>query len=140
KRTEEHVIHGTDYESQTEHILKVLDMPPLSYYYRNEQVPFYVPFHLELPDKVEDVVVTLGSLKANILGQGLVPVVKSPHYSFLTGNKVVYEQYFKNHFGTKLTEDHSPEAFQELASTFRDDYQTKDGKPSLIIAEANDDG
>ena len=46
KRTEEHVIHASDYESQVVHVLKVLGLPTLEYYNRKPNDELDLPFHL----------------------------------------------------------------------------------------------
>ena len=104
-----HVIHGTDYESQTEHILKVLGMKDVNYYTKNK------PYHLAFAIR-ELIMVEIDSLRANILNKGLVKIQDTPHYAYLKGDKKTYEDYFFKHMGRGLNEDHFPEAFDLLIS------------------------
>ena len=101
-----HVIHGTDYESQTEHILKVLGLPGVEYFSRK-------PYHLPIVNR-DMRYVDLDSLRANILGAGLVAIEDTPHYAYLKGDKGTYETYFFKYMGRGLNEDHFPEAFDKL--------------------------
>jgi len=139
KRTEEHVIHASDYESQVEHVLKVLDLPPLAYYTRQPNRDLDVPFHIEPFDDYHVKEIDIDSLYANILADGVVQITQTPHYKYLTGDRVVYLNYHKQYFGKQLTDDHFPEAYDLMLSNFKYDYITKDGRRSLILAKAIDD-
>lgn len=138
KRTEEHVIHASDYESQVEHVLKVLDLPPLTYYTRRPNRELDVPFHIEPFDDYLVKEVDIDNLYASILGEGVVSITQTPHYKYLTGEKAVYQDYHKQYFGKQLTEDHFPEAYDLMFSNFRYDYMTSDGRRSLILAKGLD--
>ena len=101
-----HVIHGTDYESQTEHILKVLKMQGTNYYKKK-------PYHL--PEKVRQLkTVNVDKLRARLVGGKEVRLTDTPHYAYLEGRKEEYETYFFKYLGKKLREDHFPEAFDRL--------------------------
>ena len=106
-RPHNHVIHGTDYQSQTEHILKALGLQDIEYYTKN------TPYHLDFA--VRDLqTLDISNLRANILGEGLMRIEDTPHYTFLNGNRQRYEDYFFKHMGRGLNEDHFPEAFDLL--------------------------
>jgi len=140
KRTEHHVVHASDFESQVEHILGVLGLPPLPYYKRRPHPDLEGPFHLEPFDDYAVCEVRIDDLRANILGSGLVPIAETPHYHYLLGDRQVYERYHETYLGTKLTEDHFPEAYDRMISAFRYDYWTPDGRRSLILAQPEKDG
>jgi len=136
KRTEDHVVHASDYESQVEHVLKVLGLPPRAYYTRQPNTDLDVPFHIEPFDNYLVKEVNTDSLYANILGAGVVQITQTPHYKYLTGDREVYLNYHKKYFGKQLTEDHFTEAYDLMLSNFKYDYATKNGRRSLILAKA----
>jgi FkbM family methyltransferase len=140
KRTEDHVIHASDFQSQVEHVLKVLGLPDLSYYTRRPNDALEAPFHLEPFEHYEIRQVNINDLRANILDVGRVPIDQTPHYHFLTGDRQAYERYYLTYLGTKLTEDHFPEAFDRLAANFNYDFITPEGRRSLILARRQPDG
>lgn len=138
KRTEDHVIHASDYERQVEHVLKVLGMPPMKHYLRRPNPELDVPFHIRPFDRYAVQDVPMGTLYANILGQGLVPVDQTPHYKYLTGDKRAYEAYHEKHWGRELVEDHFPEAYDQMIAAFQYDCVTGDGHRSLVLAQRID--
>lgn len=109
---EHHVIHGTDYEGQVHHLLKIFGLKKLSYYLRNEGTPF--PYHIDQKPYMEKEVET-ESLMCSLAGVGgYVPVKDSPHYLFALGHEADYRNYFERFWGKQLKEDHWPERFYEL--------------------------
>ena len=122
-RPHDHVIHGTDYERQTGHILKVLGLQPLEYWTKNK--PYHLPAAGRKKTKVH-----IDDLRANILGAGLVKIEDTPHYKYLTGDKKAYEDYFFRHMGRGLNEDHFPEAFDRLIDM---DHEPIIVKGSIIL-------
>jgi FkbM family methyltransferase len=139
QRTEDHVVHASDYESQVEHVLKVLGMPPIEHYSRRPHRELDVPFHIRPFDKYAIRDVPIDALRANILGVGLVPVVETPHYKYLVGDEEAYEAYHERYCGHELVEDHFPEAYDRMIASFQYDYVTVDGRRSLILAQRIDD-
>lgn len=105
-----HVIHGTDVEKETRHLLKLFGMKPLGYYLRNEGTVF--PYHID-PFDYEEIELPLAELKANINGR-YIPIKDTPHYAYVNGNKKVYQEYFYPKMGKGLNEDHFPGAFDNL--------------------------
>ena len=140
KRTEHHVVHASDFESQVEHLLKVLELPPLRYYTRRPHPDLDAPFHLDPFDTYQIADVRVDALRANIPGRGFVPVDQTPHFCYLTGDKEAYERYHQAHFGETLTEDHFSEAFDRMIADFRYDHTTSDGRRSIILASPQADG
>ncbi|HUT43273.1 MAG TPA: methyltransferase domain-containing protein, partial [Desulfobacterales bacterium] len=136
KRTEDHVIHASDYESQVEHVLKVLGLPPVEFYTGERNSDLDVPFHIEAFDDYLIKEVDIDNLYANILGAGIVPIIETPHYKYLTGDKAAYRIYHEKYFGEQLTEDHFPEAYDLMVADFKYDYTTRQGKRSLILAKS----
>jgi hypothetical protein len=131
-----HCVHGSDYEAQVEHVLKVVGWQPLAYYKRNDGCEYFFPYHLDaanysLVDR------KLNDLRAHIKGRGKVAITDTPHYQYARGNKRPYQAYFKKHFGVGLCEDHFPAAFDKLLREFRVNYVRPDGRKSHIIVRGN---
>jgi len=135
KRTEHHVIHASDYESQVEHVLAVLGLPPSEYYERQADCDLDVPYHIRPFDDYQIKQVNVDDLFANII----TPVDQTPHYKYLVGDKQAYRQYYEKHFGKALTDDHCPEAYDRMAANFEYGRTNEVGKRSLILAERLDD-
>jgi len=125
-------IHGTDYTSQVEHILSVVGLPSIAYHRRYDNYEYFIPYHLEVSGYHLGNV-RLDDLRANIIDQGLVKIQKTSHYQYVCGNKEPYKAYFNKHFGTKLCEDHFPDAFDLLLEKFQPDYVRYDGRKVRII-------
>ena len=128
----EHCIHGSDYEEQTEYVLKLLNLDSLSYYKRYDDSEYFFPYHLNV-ETYSLVDVPIDTLKANIIGKGAVSLQETPHYKYINGKSEDYIQYFYGNFGTNLCEDHFPEAFEKLILNFDPNYIREDGKESHII-------
>jgi tetratricopeptide (TPR) repeat protein/SAM-dependent methyltransferase len=139
-RTEHHVIHASDYQSQVSHMLKILGLRPMDYYTRRPNSDLDAPYHVEPFASYAIREVPIEALRANILEMGLVPISETPHYKYLTGDKLAYEQYHQKHCGTLLIEDHFPAAYDRLIADLKDDYRTPDGKRSLILVQSRRDG
>ena len=133
--TENHVIHGTDYESQVEHILKVIGERDIEYYTRNK------PYHISGTFS-QTVYKDVDELFVNILGKGLTLASKTPYFAYLNGDVGAYEDYFFPRMGKELKEDHFPEAFDRLIENYDDTPPIKikgnivlDGGHRLAIAK-----
>jgi hypothetical protein len=136
----EHCIHASDYESQVEHMLKMLNLGNIEYYNRYNNLEYNFPFHLNFREyDLDDV--NLNSLKMSVLNQNGTPIVmsieESPHYQYVLGNKEPYFNYFNSFFGKQLQEDHFPKNFDKLIGNFDINYKSEDGKESYIIVGAN---
>ena len=129
----EHCIHATDYESQTEYLLKFLDMKNISFYKRYDNLNIEIPWHLSLGNKniIKDVY--LNDLKCSIIDKGIFPINDSPHFQYVQGNKNSYIEYVNKNIGEKLQEDHYPESFDKLINNFDKKYNDKRLKKSYII-------
>ncbi len=117
QRTEHHVIHASDYESQVSHILTILQLNDISYYKRTPHPEINAPHHVDDFTDYFTVNVKIDDLRANIIQKGLAKIEETPHYQYLLGNKKIYQDYYNENFGDKLTEDHAPEAFDRLYAT-----------------------
>jgi FkbM family methyltransferase len=135
KRTEHHVIHASDYESQVEHVLDVLGLPPIEHFAREPNPDLDVPYHLPAFDSYAIKEVEIDNLFAKITE----PINETPHYKYLKGDKEAYQRYHEAHFGKILTDDHLPEAYDLMIANFEYGRTTEDGKRSLILATQLDD-
>lgn len=135
KRTEHHVLHASDYESQVEHVLGVLKLPSLKFYTREPNSDLDVPYHIKPFSNYQIKEVDINELYANIVGIGVIPIVETPHYKYLAGDKACYQAYHSKYFGKQLKEDHFPEAYDLMVKNFKYDYITKKGKRSLILTK-----
>lgn len=140
KRTEEHVVHASDYESQVDHALQMLDLPPLEYYKNEPNPDLEAPYHLGKINHYEIKEVNITSLCASILDRGLLCISETPHYSYVAGMKSDYTQYHQKYFGTKLTDDHFPEVFDDMIHNFHYETKPATGKHNLIVAQQMPDG
>lgn len=118
----EHVIHGTDYESQVHHILRVLGIGPLEKYTRQPHPDIPYPWHIPPVKTYQYMEQDLSQLWALILGSGLSPIEYTPHYQFIAGDRKPYEEYFYLYMGEYLREDHFPEAFDEQIRKWTGEY------------------
>jgi len=111
KRSEQHVIHGTDYESQVDHILNIIGVKSRKYYTARK------PYHLKGKFSKE-IIRSVDELLINILGRGLMRPQDTPYFKYLSGDKQAYYDYFFPRMGTQLKEDHFPEAFDLLLENY----------------------
>lgn len=139
-RSEEHVVHASDYPSQVAHVLQVLGLPPLAHFEAEAHADIDAPYHLGALGPVTLAELPLDALVARLLDQGLVPVRETPHYQYALGHPEPYRAYHAKHFGTTLTDDHLPEAFDALLQDFRYGERQARGKRSLIVVRPLGDG
>jgi len=143
----EHIIHASDYESQVDHVLNVINLNDLNYYKRNDNKPLNIPYYLDVSSMIP-YNINIDSLKANIIDKGLVKITDTPHYKYLEGNKDIYIKYFYKYFSTYLTSDHFPESFDKLINEYDKNYsksypiinnngQIYDGVHRIAIAKFN---
>jgi len=133
----EHCIHGSDYESQAEYILRLLGLQDIAYHKRNDDCEYFFPYHITAPRDYTLGAKQLDDLRVNILDKGLVKIEDAPHYQYVCGDTEPYTDYFYKHFGTKLCEDHFPGAFDKLIKGFELNHVRWDGRKSHIIIRGN---
>lgn len=126
KRTEEHVVHVSDNESQVDHILKVLGFKDGIEFLRNTPNPI-LPLPYYLPEFKEFTIrcISLSQLYCNILRgnresfwKEAVEIEKTPHFAFLTGDTTSYKEYLSKFMGGPLSCDYSVEKFRVLSRNF----------------------
>ena len=117
--THHHVIHGIDRVGECDPICRhITGHPPMHFYQRIARGKVEVPHHVSVTPSCQVHTVPLAGLRANILGRGVVPLVDTPHYAFVTGNEVPYRAYYSQHCGKALTDGHSCACFRRTLATF----------------------
>jgi len=126
KRTEEHVLHVSDNESQVDHILKALGFKDGIEFLRNIpnpvlSLPYYLPRFKEFTIRR----INLSQSYCNILRGNresfwaeAVEIEKTPHFAFLRGDTTSYKEYLSKFMGGPLTCDYSVEKFKRLSKNF----------------------
>ena len=120
-RTEEHVIHASDYEEQVDYVLKLLGYEKGIRYLADEScsLPFRKPHHIPSPQVYTFKTLALEQLRAAVLeGTGarqvrtsLVAIHQTPHYRALQGDPHIYTDYLERFRYTLLKDDYSWEKF-----------------------------
>ena len=119
----DHVIHGTDYESQVHHILEVFNQHPLKRYTQQPHPNIPYPWHLPIVDSYYARERKISYLRIHVYGQGLREIQESPHYQYLIGNKRPYLTYHARYVGDVLREDHFPERYDDLIEQWNTTYE-----------------
>lgn len=145
-RTEEHVIHGTDYESQTEYLLKYFDLSDVAYFNRRPNSKINAPFHVEPFEKYSVETLDIDKLRTNLVGKEDVQVLDTPHYGYLVGDVDTYNKYCNGLVGSLDWSDHCAENFDKLIKGFnytldnyilvtenKGEYWIQDGNHRLAI-------
>ena len=133
----EHCIHATDYESQTEYLLKFLNMKNIGFYKRYDDLNIEIPWHLSLGNNNLIKNLRVNELKCNIIDKGIVFIEDTPHFQYIKGQTNAYIEYVNRNIGEKLQEDHYPDSFEKLINNFDKNYTDKSQKKSYIIVNKN---
>ena len=129
----EHCIHATDYESQTEYLLRFLEMGSIGFYKKFDNLNIEIPWHLSLSKNNTIKTINIDQLKCSIIDKGIVFIKDSPHFQYVQNYKKPYIEYINKNIGYKLQEDHYPESFEKLINNFDKNYNDKRLKNSYII-------
>lgn len=127
KRTEEHVVHASDHEAHTDHVLRLLGFRTgIEHLERQPNSIIHAPYHLRPFDRFRIMSLGWDQLFCHVLeDDGERPSLKrcriedSPHYQCLAGEPRVYEDYLERFRGRALCDDHSVDKLLALASSFR---------------------
>ena len=131
RTSEHHVIHASDHQSQTDHILKFLGLPGGVDELRRPGGILQWPYHIPAPRKYRIRTVSIDALRCSLLAcfppswTGSVPpkitclIKESPHYAALVGDTDRYRHYLARARGTLLCDDHSPEHLQRLKKSLQ---------------------
>lgn len=126
RRTEDHVVHASDNESQVDYILKYLGFKDGIRRLKNVSNPnLSLPYYIHKFDKFAIQFVNLSQLRCNILmgtkesfWKEALEIEKTPHFLCLTGNAASYKEYLAEFMGGPLTCDYSVEKLMELSQNF----------------------
>jgi len=134
-RTENHVIHATDYEIQAKYLLNLFKMGDIGEYYNNRNPPFYAPWYLKINTytmsnyNVNDLMVYLQC-------ERVVNIKDTPHVAALTGNESEYTKYYDKYFGISLLEYKRVADLKLLFNVYSPDYVV-DNKSFPVIISAS---
>jgi len=119
KRTEDHVIHCSDNESQTDYLLRFLGYKDgVKTFERNANYIINVPHHIKTPDKYKIVTTDIDNLHCSIIEDNKRKVVKiedSPQYK----GGACYAEYLKKYNGKFLKDGYSIEKYNNLCETIK---------------------
>jgi hypothetical protein len=145
QRTEEHIIHASDYEEQVDYFLKMLGYTGGIAFLHGEGngLPFDLPYHLKRPHTYILRTVRFDDLRASVLvdaghnrtpGKEIRRIEDTPHFRSLhegTDDYVRYLRSFRFHW---LTDDHYPAKLSELDSLAEDHIR---GFPPLLVIRSD---
>lgn len=123
QRTEEHVVHASDNESQVHHVLKYLGFQNgIRFLKRVPNAILSPPYYLSDFDEFVVRCVHSSQLYCTILRgarssfqKEIVRIKDTPHFACLTGDTTAYQSYLFEFFGGALTADYSVEKLKRLS-------------------------
>jgi len=119
RRSEDHVVHASDNESQTDFILKYLGFKKgVKTFEKNMEKIINVPYHLNIPEQYFIKRVSVDELLCSVIENGkirVMPIEKSPQYQ----GKRVYRKYLESYEGEYLKDGYSAEKFEHLQNTLQ---------------------
>jgi hypothetical protein len=141
--THNHVIHATDNEEQTHHILKAVGDKSVSNFYTNNF--FSVPFFLGQQEEYQIELVSFDdilcgqaewdSLKFEIV---YLPVKDSIQYLSIGSDGKLYKEYVKKYLGTALKSYYHVDKFLGLAQNFT--YLSSGHEASYVVVRKSEEG
>lgn len=145
RRSEDHVIHASDNQLQTDHILRYLGSTG-SGMFAPGHLALDAPYHL--PQICDFTVrrVSLSALRCRLAfgnrshhdALALGSIEMTPHFQALCGDAEPYRRYLEMFRGTALTDDHTVEKLLGLKGTFR--YLAAPYQSGYIIVEEAEPG
>jgi len=127
KRTDEHVVHASDNELQTNNILKYLGYNlGIQDFIASENI-FNVPYHIQEGNSmrvkmtdIDDVYCRISIKKSGGYGLVSMKVADCPHYlSLVMADLNLYQKYINDFFGITLRDYYSVEKFLNLAKKLK---------------------
>jgi len=123
RRTEEHVVHASDNESQVHHILKYLGFKEgIGFFTRTPNPILFLPYYISKFEKFTIRHVSTSQVYCNILRgtkesfwKEPTPIEETPHFACLTGNTKPYKEYLSEFMGSLLSCDYSVENLMDLS-------------------------
>ena len=145
KRTHNHVIHATDSQEQTSHILNYLGYKEGIYHFESENKFVNLPYYIKGFNNFEFKEVDVADLFCNVIeGDSwdnwklkAISVKESPQYMGLSDDIEIYADYINRFLGGPLQEDYHIHRYKKLYKNF--EYLKKPYQNSFIIVEKIDD-
>lgn len=144
KPSEHHIVHGTDHIGQTLATLKLLNFRSIDELTTAKRDILDTPDHLPPHKQWTLCNVDLSKVYARIANEPgadqphrVMPIDQTPHALYLADEPEAYEHYWQTHRGTRLQEDHAPQAFKQLSEQL--DYLGEDYPDSYLLLEPLDD-
>jgi hypothetical protein len=125
KRTENHVIHASDSQKQTDYILKYLGFKDGIEHLSNVpslciKAPYHFPkiekFTLKMVD-INKIYCTIANSEGNSIKLSVSDIQESPHYKTLIHQDKTYEDYLNNYQGVFLQDNYCEDKFLDLSKT-----------------------
>jgi hypothetical protein len=147
QRTEEHVIHASDYEEQVDYLLKMLGHKNglMFLHGDGDGLPFSKPYHLRKPDFYTFRTIKHTNLRAIILSESpknsnvplkkTAKISKTPHFLSLIHRSMDYQNYLNRYRYTWLTDDHYPIKLQNMSEMSRKQLDHLD--PIIVIRKGS---
>ena len=138
ERSEHHVIHASDYESQVYKFWEVMDLHPISSILSSpnntlEHVPFHLPAFTKFEIKevnIEDLV----ALQMIVNNDNIsLPIKESIYYRYVVGDKQPYTDYWTAFRGERLWDDKSPGAYDKLIDEYKQDENYPIVRDGIIL-------
>ena len=143
RRSENHIIHASDNQSQTDYILKYLGYKNGVERFMNIPNPILsIPYHIGKFNKFTLKCVNISAIRCSIVMSleinELFKLEETPHFSFLSGNTKPYEEYLLKFGGIRLKDDYSFNKFSKLYKNFK--YLREPYSTNYILLKGIQDG
>ena len=141
RRSENHVIHATDNQKQTDYLLRYLgyeDGLKTILEYSNDYLKS--PWHLGNISRYTIEQVDINDIRCRLIVRGknrIAPIEDSPHYNTLVNDNNCYEDYVNEYQGTHFQDNHSSIKFKKLANKF--EYLSDGFESAYICVRKNND-
>ena len=140
-RTHHHVIHATDSQEQTEHILKYLGYKQGVRYFECENKFVDLPYYLKGYEKFAFKSVDVSDLYCNIIegeswsnySSKIAHITESPQYRGLAEEMGIYEKYISTYLGGPLKDNYNIERYKKVYEGF--EYLKEPYHNSFVIVE-----
>ncbi len=123
RRTENHVIHASDNQAQTEHLLRCFGWKNgLQDLLKKSNPVLNSVYHLGEIRTFELEQIDINAIYVNILtekGARPTPLAETPHYLSIVDQDGCYADYLQTYSGTQLTDYYSPEKFKKAQRRFQ---------------------
>lgn len=142
--SEHHIVHGTDHAGQTIATLKLIGFRGIDELVSETSGILDTPDHLPPQKQWTLKQIDLSKVYARIATppgrdtkHDVMPIGQTPHALHLAGDPEAYETYWQTHRGTRLQEDHAPQAFTKLNEQL--DYLGPGHPDSYLLLDPMDD-